>query len=146
MILPTGRSRMVLLGTGILVVLAVASFLVFSFGTGSVASGELPVVRIGQVDQQATEDQAEPDSTTTTVGAATTATAVSSGTSSGSAGGSVSPSGAVSSLSSPTTQSTVRQYVQEDVRVQDSRPSRDNGGSSRDSNDGSYRRPGQGRR
>jgi len=133
MILPTGRSRMVLLGVAVLVVLAGASFLVFNLGTDSVSSQELPIVRIGQVADQTGEGQEPPDSTTVTVDATDS--------SSSSGGDSYYTPG-----SSGYTQTTVRQFVQEDVRMQNAWPTRDDSTVHGDKDGGPSRQPGSGRR
>jgi hypothetical protein len=154
MILPTGRSRIFLLGTTVVVVLSAASFLVFKLGVGSVASWELPVVHIGQsavsagaseeqpAEEPAVQSSAQLPVTSSAVANVAPETAVSQNTSA-TTGHAATDSG---SSWNGSTESTVREFVQEDVRVQDDGHSHDSTDDSRDGGGSSHRPSTEGRR
>jgi hypothetical protein len=142
MILPTGRSRTVLLGAAVLAVVTVAFFLVFDIGTVSGSSRELPVIRIGQVDPQPGEDQAQPAAAASDAAGSSAAPATSRGTSSNA----TVSSGTTSRPSGGYTDTTTREYVQEGVRVQDHWPTTTSTDGWGDWDGSSNHRPRTGRR
>jgi hypothetical protein len=118
MILPTGRSTPVLAGAAILLVVSVAFFFVFDLSTALGSSSELPIVRIGQKDGQ---PQGQPTITATTavVAVAGTAHSASASTTGGDSSQGDQPSPNHSGYQQDgATGTTMREYVEEDVRVQ----------------------------
>jgi len=124
MILSTGRLTTLAAGVTLFTVVSVAFFLVFDLSTALGSSSELPIVRIGEMEDQFSDEQTQQATGANTVSSPAGNVTQSSGAADGDTPTSVHGAAPSQDNRDAASDATTRKYVQEAVRVQknDDRP------------------------